>query len=40
LYGGGADLADVIGGLIRGTGFAPRSTHTMGREAALAIEEL
>ena len=40
LYGGGADLADVIASRISGVGFEPVATHVLGREPALAIEEL
>jgi 4-diphosphocytidyl-2-C-methyl-D-erythritol kinase len=39
LYGGGADLADVIARRIRETGFEPLATHALRREQALAIEE-
>ncbi|MBI5287685.1 MAG: 4-(cytidine 5'-diphospho)-2-C-methyl-D-erythritol kinase [Chloroflexi bacterium] len=40
LYGGGADLADVLARRIRETGFDPRPAHVLRREQALRIEEL
>jgi len=40
LYGGGADLADVLARRIRETGFEPRSAYALRREQALRVEEL
>jgi 4-diphosphocytidyl-2-C-methyl-D-erythritol kinase len=40
LYGGGADLGDVLARRIRSIGFEPLATHTIRREQALAVEEL
>jgi 4-diphosphocytidyl-2-C-methyl-D-erythritol kinase len=40
LYGGGADLAHLLGDRIRELGFEPIATHTLSRARALAIREL
>jgi|CXWL01.1.fsa_nt_gi 4-diphosphocytidyl-2-C-methyl-D-erythritol kinase len=40
LYGGGADLADVLARRVRETGFEARPTYALRRDQSLRVEEL